>query len=207
MRVVTRASIESEQVAVDQPRPLMDQRSRAHQLGHGRWLSRAPVLGKASPVAQEDSRLRYEDSRCGRATNELREGLTMAAEQSRKRQIAEQSRERQIAEDNPREIRKVIAQIEESLRVLSGIAQRTRAKRLLVSGAAVTGAALVAKRLASRPSGLDFGRLFERMPENAPPKLMFRNISAIRDNTERILRLLESERTTAGPELRRDPAL
>jgi hypothetical protein len=144
----------------------------------------------------------------------------MAAEQSRKRQIAEQSRKQsrkrpiaeqsrkpQIADDNPREIRRVIAQMEESLRVLSGIAQRTRAKRLLISGAAVTGAALFAKRLASRSSGLDFGRLFERMPENAPPKLMFRNISAIRENTERILQLLERERTTAGPEPRRDPTL
>ena len=135
----------------------------------------------------------------------------MAAEQSRKRQIAErprnQFRRRQTAEDNPRETRKVIAQMEESLRVLSGIAQRTRVKRLLMSGAAVTGAALVAKRLASRSSGLDFGRLFERMPENAPPKLMFRNISAIRENTERILRLLESERTTAAPRPTRDPAL
>ena len=135
----------------------------------------------------------------------------MAAEQSRKRQIAERLREQShkqpIAEDNPREIRKVIAQMEESLRVLSGTAQRTRAKKLLISGAAVTGAALVAKRLASRSRGLDFGRLFERMPENAPPKLMFRNISAIRENTERILQLLESERTSAGPEPRRDPAL
>ena len=134
-----------------------------------------------------------------------------APEQSRKRQIAEQlrkrSRKRQIAEDSPREARKVIAQMEESLRVLSGIAQRTRVKRLLMSGAAVTGAALVAKRLASQSSGLDFGRLFERMPESAPPKLMFRNISAIRENTERILQLLESERTTAGPQPRRDPAL
>ena len=132
----------------------------------------------------------------------------MAAERSRKRQIAEQprkqSRKRQIAEDNPRETRKLIAQMEESLRVLSGIAQHTRAKKLLISGAAVTGAALVAKRLASRSSGLDFGRLFERMPENAPPKLMFRNIRAIRENTERILRLLESERTTAGPAPTRD---
>jgi hypothetical protein len=144
----------------------------------------------------------------------------MAAEQSRKRQIAEQPRKqsrkrqiagqlrkRQIVEDNPRETRKVIAQMEESLRVLSGIAQRTRAKRLLMSGAAVAGAALLAKRLASRSRGLDFGRLFERMPENAPPKLMFRNISAIRENTERILQLLESERTTAGPQPTRDPAL
>jgi hypothetical protein len=135
----------------------------------------------------------------------------MAAEQSRKRQIAERVRKRShkqpIAEDNPREIRKVIAQMEESLRVLSGIAQRTQAKKLLISGAAITGTALVAKRLASRSSSLDFGRLFERMPENAPPKLMFRNISAIRENTERILQLLESERTTAGPEPRQDPAL
>ena len=140
-----------------------------------------------------------------------RQTAQQAPEQSRKRQIAEQlrkrSRKRQIAEDSPREARKVIAQMEESLRVLSGIAQRTRAKKLLISGAAVTGAALVAKRLASRSSGLDFGRLFERMPENAPPKLMFRNISAIRENTERILQLLESERTTAGPQPRRDPAL
>src|SRR5829696_3180726 len=87
-----------------------------------------------------------------------------APEQSRKRQIAEQLRKRRIAEDNPRETRKLIAQMEESLRVLSGIAQRTRAKKLLISGAAVTGAALVAKRLASRSHGLDFGRLFERMP-------------------------------------------
>ena len=135
----------------------------------------------------------------------------MAAEQSRKRQIAERVRKRShkqpIAEDNPREIRKVIAQMEESLRVLSRIAQRTRVKKLLISGAAVTGAALVAKRLASRSRGLDFGRLFERMPENAPPKLMFRNISAIRENTERILQLLESERTTPGPQPRQDPAV
>jgi hypothetical protein len=148
----------------------------------------------------------------------------MAAERSRKRQIAEQPRKqfrkrqiaeqprkwyrkRQIADDNPGETRKVIAQMEESLSVLSGIAQRTRAKKLLISGAAVTGAVLVAKRLASRSSGLDFGRLFERMPENSPPKLMFRNISAIRENTERILQLLESERTTTGPQPSRDPAL
>jgi hypothetical protein len=74
----------------------------------------------------------------------------MAAERFRKRQIAEQprkqSRKRQMAEDNPRETRKLIAQMEESLRVLSGIAQRTRAKKLLISGAAVTGAPSQARR-------------------------------------------------------------
>ena len=32
--------------------------------------------------------------------------------------------------------------------------------------------------------------MMERMPENAPPKWMFRNITAIRENAERILQLL-----------------
>ena len=66
-------------------------------------------------------------------------------------------------------------------------------------GAALTGAAVLVKRLASRSGGFDFERLIERMPENAPPNWIFRNISAIRENTERILQVLESERTSAGP--------
>ena len=75
-------------------------------------------------------------------------------------------------------------------------------KLLAVGGAATgaaTGAALLAKRRASS-SGIDFERRIERMPENAPRKWMFRNISAIRENTERILQLLESERRSAGAE-------
>jgi hypothetical protein len=71
-------------------------------------------------------------------------------------------------------------------------------KKLLIVGAAVTGAAFLAKRFASSSGGPDFGRLVERMPENAPPKWIFRNISAIRENTDRILKLLESEHTSAG---------
>jgi hypothetical protein len=78
-------------------------------------------------------------------------------------------------------------------------------RKLLIVGRAVTGAALLAKRRASSSDGLDFGRLVERMPENAPPKWMFRNISAIRENTERILQLLESEHTSARAEPR-EPA-
>jgi hypothetical protein len=69
-------------------------------------------------------------------------------------------------------------------------------KKLIIVGGAITGAAILAKRWAAS-GGADFGRLIERMPEDAPPKWMFRNISAIRDNTERILQLLESERTSA----------
>jgi hypothetical protein len=66
-------------------------------------------------------------------------------------------------------------------------------KKLLIVGGAVTGAAFVVKRFASSSGGVDFGRLVERMPEDAPPKWIFRNISAIRENTDRILQLLESE--------------
>jgi hypothetical protein len=43
-------------------------------------------------------------------------------------------------------------------------------KKLLIVGAAVTGAAFLAKRFASSSGGPDFGRMVERMPENAPPK-------------------------------------
>ncbi|MGE5289065.1 MAG: hypothetical protein ACM3ML_18095 [Micromonosporaceae bacterium] len=44
---------------------------------------------------------------------------------------------------------------------------------------------------------IDWEKRLEAMPDNAPPKWMFRNIAAIRDNTDRILELLESGR--AGP--------
>jgi hypothetical protein len=67
-------------------------------------------------------------------------------------------------------------------------------KRLLLVGAAAVGAGLCVRRRARGHGGFDFEKMIERMPENAPPKWMFRNISAIRTDTERILQLLESER-------------
>ena len=70
-------------------------------------------------------------------------------------------------------------------------------KRLIVAGGAITIAAVVAKHLASE-GGIDFARMIERMPEDAPPKWMFRNITAIRENTDRILELLETEREPQG---------
>ena len=72
-------------------------------------------------------------------------------------------------------------------------------KKLLIVGGAVAGAAFLAKRRASS-GGLDFGRLIERMPDHAPPKWMFNNINAIRENTDRILELLESKRELAPPD-------
>lgn len=66
-------------------------------------------------------------------------------------------------------------------------------KRSVMVGAAVLGAAVWVRRVARGCGGFDFEKMIERMPEDAPPRWMFRNISAIRANSERILELLEAE--------------
>jgi hypothetical protein len=63
---------------------------------------------------------------------------------------------------------------------------------------AAAGAAFLAKRLVSRDGGIDFEQMIERMPENAPPRWVFHNVTAIRENTERILALLEAKPTSPG---------
>ena len=65
--------------------------------------------------------------------------------------------------------------------------------KALIGGAIVIGAVVLAKRHARSGGRFDFETWIGRMPDNAPPKWMFRNISAIRENTDRILELLESE--------------
>jgi hypothetical protein len=72
-------------------------------------------------------------------------------------------------------------------------------KKLLLVGAAAAAAGLLAKRFASSCGGVDFERMIERMPENVPSKWMFSNITAIRENTDRILELLEAERRESAP--------
>ncbi len=71
-------------------------------------------------------------------------------------------------------------------------------KKLFIVGGAVAGAVILARRRASCHGGFDFERMIDRMPENAPPKWMFRNITAIRKNTERILQLLERDDQQLG---------
>jgi hypothetical protein len=66
-------------------------------------------------------------------------------------------------------------------------------RKLLIGVGAAVGAALIARRAAAHCGQFDFERMIERMPDDAPPKWMYRNISAIHANTERILELLETE--------------
>lgn len=73
-------------------------------------------------------------------------------------------------------------------------------KKLLVFAAVAIGLVLGAKRFAPKMQDIDWEKRFERMPDNAPPKWMFNNIRAIRENTDRILELLTRERPdTPGP--------
>ncbi len=66
-------------------------------------------------------------------------------------------------------------------------------KKLLLLAGATAGAAVGMRRCMARCGGIDFEKMIERMPDQAPPKWMFRNISAIRENTERILERLDAE--------------
>jgi hypothetical protein len=67
--------------------------------------------------------------------------------------------------------------------------------KALLAGAVVIGAVVVAKRhVVSSRDGFDIESFIERMPDNAPPKWAFQNITAIRENTDRILELLDGQR-------------
>ena len=57
------------------------------------------------------------------------------------------------------------------------------------------------KRFAPHLGQIDWEKKFDAMPDNAPPKWMFNNISAIRTNTERIIELLEGETSRGEPEV------
>ncbi len=67
-------------------------------------------------------------------------------------------------------------------------------KKLLIAVALVAGVVVLARRLMPGLGAIDWEKKFESMPDNAPPKWMFNNISAIRKNTEQILKLLEGSR-------------
>ena len=69
-------------------------------------------------------------------------------------------------------------------------------KKILILAAVVVGLGFAVRRAAAKCSTMDWKQRFESMPDNAPPKWMFTNIRAIRDNTDRIIELLERTPTT-----------
>ena len=65
-------------------------------------------------------------------------------------------------------------------------------KKLVTAVLVLAGIAFLAKRFGSKFQNVDWEKRFASMPDNAPPKWMFRNITEIHDNTDRILELLET---------------
>jgi hypothetical protein len=65
-------------------------------------------------------------------------------------------------------------------------------KKVVAVAAVLVGLGVLARRFGPKMRTIDWEKRFEAMPDNAPPKWMFRNITAIRENTDRILQLLES---------------
>ena len=65
----------------------------------------------------------------------------------------------------------------------------------LIKTAVIFGAAVLALRLAGPKIGQRMERMFEEAPEDFPPKWMYVNVTAIRENTEQILEALTKEKT------------
>ena len=76
-------------------------------------------------------------------------------------------------------------------------------KKVLAVAAVLVGLGVLARRFGPKMQNIDWEKRFEAMPDNAPPKWMFRNITAIRKNTDRILELLESGQP--GPDQQASP--
>ena len=74
-------------------------------------------------------------------------------------------------------------------------------KKVLIAIAVLVGLGVLAKRMGAGMQSVDWERKIEQLPDNAPPKWMFSNIRAIRENTDRILeRLDESRLGTSTPD-------
>ena len=65
-------------------------------------------------------------------------------------------------------------------------------KKILAIAAVLAVLGVLARRFGPKMAAIDWEKRLEAMPDNAPPKWMFRNITAIRQNTDKILQLLES---------------
>ena len=74
-------------------------------------------------------------------------------------------------------------------------------KKTVLFAAVFVGLGMLARRFGPKMQNVDWEKQFERMPDNAPPKWIFRNITAIRENTDRILVLLEGDRSRSASTL------
>jgi hypothetical protein len=79
-------------------------------------------------------------------------------------------------------------------------------KKAWVIAAVVAGGVLLAKALGSGVGTTDIGERIAAMPDTSPPKWIYTNVTAIRENTDRILALLEEQGRTGAGDLQSPPA-
>ena len=79
-------------------------------------------------------------------------------------------------------------------------------KKALLGGMVGAGLATVflGRRLAANRGEFSVEKMLERMPDTAPPKWMYLNITAIRENTDRILERLEEHEKAPAPDDREE---
>ena len=65
---------------------------------------------------------------------------------------------------------------------------------LLLIPAVVVAAVVAAVGRRKAKGGFDFEQMIQKMPEGAPPRWAYENVTAVRKNTERIIELLEAEK-------------
>ena len=70
--------------------------------------------------------------------------------------------------------------------------------KLIVALIVLAGVGVLAKRFGPKCANVDWEKRFASMPDSAPPKWMFRNISEIHDNTDQILELLRNGARAEG---------
>jgi hypothetical protein len=63
-------------------------------------------------------------------------------------------------------------------------------RKTAIIGLLAVAAVLIARSIRHRFAGLDWQRVIDQMPDDAPPKSMVDDVSEIRRNTERILESL-----------------
>jgi hypothetical protein len=68
-------------------------------------------------------------------------------------------------------------------------------KKLIIAALALVGLATVAALVAGKARGADWEERIAKMPDDAPPKWIYRNVNEIRENTLRILEKLDSQAT------------
>ena len=73
-------------------------------------------------------------------------------------------------------------------------------KKLFITAAIVVGIGAIGRRVVAHCMDTGWATRLEALPDSAPPKWLFTNVTAIRENTDHIRATLDAAATEAIPE-------